>query len=140
MSRYKRVDHLERESLRANKELRDKYKSKLDFIEQYKFNITFENTNKDGYITEKAIDPFLAHTVPVYYGNYKTVERDFDMSKMLFFNPSDVCSLVRKIQELDNNEDMYNSFISGTLDHIGSRYNTYVEKFRSFIMKVHKVI
>lgn len=33
LSKYKKVDHLERESLRVNKDLRDKYKSKLDFIE-----------------------------------------------------------------------------------------------------------
>lgn len=91
-------------------------------------------------MTEKAIDPFLAHTIPVYYGNYKSTERDFDMSKMLFFNPGDVSSLVLKIQELDNNEDMYNSYINGTLDRISRKYDAYVEKFRSFITKVHKII
>ena len=43
-------------------------RSKVAYISQFKFNIAFENSNADGYITEKLTDCFLGNTVPIYYG------------------------------------------------------------------------
>jgi hypothetical protein len=42
--------------------------SKLEVLEQYKFNICFENTKQPGYITEKIFDCFATGTIPIYYG------------------------------------------------------------------------
>jgi hypothetical protein len=44
--------------------------SKLELLDQYKFNIAYENCVNDvGYISEKIFDALLSGTVPVYLGN-----------------------------------------------------------------------
>lgn len=41
---------------------------KMKFISGYRFNIAFENTETDGYITEKLVEPLLAGSIPIYWG------------------------------------------------------------------------
>lgn len=50
---------------------------KMKFVADYRFNIAFENTETDGYITEKLVEPLLAGTIPIYWGA-PDVLRDFD--------------------------------------------------------------
>jgi hypothetical protein len=50
---------------------------KSRFIADHRFNIAFENTETDGYITEKLTDPLLAGTIPIYWGA-PDVLRDFN--------------------------------------------------------------
>jgi len=50
---------------------------KMKFVSDYRFNIAFENTETDGYITEKLVEPLLAGTIPIYWGA-PDVLRDFD--------------------------------------------------------------
>ena len=47
-----------------------KVKDKIKFLSSYKFSISMENSNGDGYISEKIIDSFIAGTIPIYYGDY----------------------------------------------------------------------
>lgn len=42
--------------------------NKIAFLSQYKFNICFENSYTNGYITEKIIDAKKANSVPIYWG------------------------------------------------------------------------
>jgi hypothetical protein len=44
-------------------------KEMLDFISQYKFIITMENTKQETYITEKIVNGFLANIIPIYWGS-----------------------------------------------------------------------
>lgn len=39
-----------------------------DMLRPYKFAITFENTQQDGYFTEKPLNAIMAGTVPIYWG------------------------------------------------------------------------
>jgi hypothetical protein len=41
---------------------------KMKFISKYRFNIAFENTETNGYITEKLVEPLLAGSIPIYWG------------------------------------------------------------------------
>ena len=45
-------------------------KNKLEFLSLYKFSIAMENTEGDGYLSEKILDAFLSGTIPIYYGDY----------------------------------------------------------------------
>lgn len=42
---------------------------KREAIAKYMFNMAFENSIEDGYVTEKAFDALIAGTVPVYLGD-----------------------------------------------------------------------
>ena len=47
----------------------DRSLKKRRFLEQYKFTIAFENYSYPGYHTEKILDPMLAGSLPIYFGN-----------------------------------------------------------------------
>lgn len=44
------------------------YQHKLKLMNEFKFNICFENCEFPGYVTEKIFDSFLSGSIPVYYG------------------------------------------------------------------------
>lgn len=50
---------------------------KLSFIAQHKFTLAFENSFSPGYTTEKLVEPMLAGSLPIYWGNPE-VARDFN--------------------------------------------------------------
>jgi hypothetical protein len=41
----------------------------INIIKNYTFNLIIENTNADGYVSEKIYDSFTVGTIPIYYGN-----------------------------------------------------------------------
>lgn len=47
----------------------DKWTTKRRFLSSYKFTIAFENYSYPGYHTEKILDPMVAGSVPIYFGN-----------------------------------------------------------------------
>ena len=47
-----------------------KIKDKIKFLSHYKFSIAMENSEGQGYISEKILDSFMAGTIPIYYGGY----------------------------------------------------------------------
>jgi len=80
---------------------------KIDFLSKYKFTIAFENSSIDGYTTEKLIHPFLAHSVPIYWGN-PLVTKDFNPKA--FINCNDYASfddVIKRIKELDQDDEQY---------------------------------
>ncbi|GAA8049949.1 glycosyltransferase family 10 [Helicobacter pylori] len=54
-----------------------KVENKNEFLSQYKFNLCFENTQGYGYVTEKIIDAYFSHTIPIYWGS-PSVAKDFN--------------------------------------------------------------
>lgn len=44
----------------------------LNYISDYKFYFSFENSKSPGYITEKVVNAMLAGAIPVFWGD-KTV-------------------------------------------------------------------
>ncbi len=52
-------------------------KNKSEFLSQYKFNLCFENSQGYGYVTEKIIDAYFSHTIPIYWGS-PSVVKDFN--------------------------------------------------------------
>ena len=81
---------------------RDKMKYKLDFLNDYRFNICFENGSYPGYVTEKLFNALQVKTMPIYWGS-PTVGRDFNIGS--FINASDhgdFNNLVNYIKHLDS--------------------------------------
>ncbi|MGL2429958.1 glycosyltransferase family 10 domain-containing protein, partial [Helicobacter pylori] len=54
-----------------------KVKNKSEFLSQYKFNLCFENSQGYGYVTEKILDAYFSHTIPIYWGS-PSVAKDFN--------------------------------------------------------------
>lgn len=85
--------------------------SKIHVLASYKFNIAFENSSTDGYITEKLTDPLQACTVPIYWGSAGN-PAPFPKEAMICANDyPDFAALVARIREVDENDELYLSIL-----------------------------
>lgn len=66
-----------------------------------------ENTNGDGYISEKIIESFYSGTIPIYYGNYMIDEFINPKTYILITGYQDIDNKIKYIKEIDNNETLY---------------------------------
>ncbi|NTS43782.1 hypothetical protein HRG84_23070 [Flavisolibacter sp. BT320] len=81
--------------------------NKMEFISDYKFVLSFENSSHPGYTTEKLIEPMLANCIPVYWGN-PNVGRDFNISSFIHVNGfNSVEKAIERIVELDRDENKF---------------------------------
>jgi hypothetical protein len=81
----------------------------INFIAQYKFMICFENTIEGTYITEKIVNPFLARTIPIYFGT-SYCNQVFNKDAFLYLEDESEKSfhtLLEKIKELDYDDTKY---------------------------------
>lgn len=85
--------------------------SKLDFLKNYKFTISFENASMPGYITEKLTHPMLVNSIPIYFG-HKAVNRDFNTRS--FINSGDfntMKELIDYIIKVDKDDKLYGQIL-----------------------------
>lgn len=91
--------------------------SKRAYIGRYKFNIAFENSDTDGYITEKLTDCFVSNTVPIYWGGDGNTA-PFPKDAMIYANDyPDFDSLLARIKEVDENDELYMSILKANPFH-----------------------
>ena len=84
---------------------------KVSFIKKYKFTLAFENSQWPGYTTEKIIEPMLAQSLPIYWGN-PDVAQDFNPRS--FINISDFPNFeaaIYYILKVDADDELYLSYL-----------------------------
>jgi hypothetical protein len=81
----------------------------LNLIRQYKFMICFENSDVDGYITEKLANAYLGDTVPIYWGNSNATK--FINKKAIVnlevYNEENINRCLQEIISLDKDDSLY---------------------------------
>jgi hypothetical protein len=80
----------------------------------HKFMICCENTKMETYSTEKIVNPYIAKTIPIYWGSHN-IKNIFNPESMLFLeDETDEAfeKLINRIIELDNNNEKYLEFIN----------------------------
>ncbi|BCD69914.1 glycosyltransferase family 10 domain-containing protein [Helicobacter suis] len=81
--------------------------NKAEFLSQYKFNLCFENSKGFGYTTEKIIDAYFAHTIPIYWGN-PAVAKDFNSKSFINVHDfKDFTEALDFIRYLDTHDNAY---------------------------------
>ena len=103
LNKYKRVDM--GGSYKNN--VGGKVKNKTLFFSDYKFSIAMENSNGDGYATEKIIDSFISGTIPIYYGDYMIEEFLNPKSFILIKGEKDIEKKIEYIKKIDNDDNLY---------------------------------
>jgi hypothetical protein len=86
----------------------------VDFVSQYKFIITMENSKEEKYITEKILHGFAANTISVYWGSdyineYFNEERFINVAN---YDINSINDAINKILFLKNNPEQYLEFIN----------------------------
>lgn len=129
LCKYKKVDS-------AGKHLNNMggayLKDKRSFISGYKFNIAFENSQVDGYTTEKIMEPMAVNSIPIYWGN-PSVAKDFNIQS--FINLGDYGSIkecIDFIVELDRNDELYLKMLHEPWFNTNHNYCDYKERIWNF--------
>jgi len=139
LSKYKKIDS----GGRSMNNMGYFVENKLEFQSNYKFSIAFENEayrpNREGYTTEKIMQPMLANSIPIYWGN-PLISKEFNVKS--FINYHDFKSeddLVEYIIYLDKNDDKYMEVLNEPwLINNQILENNKVENIKLFLHKIIK--
>jgi hypothetical protein len=101
----------------------------LNVFNQYKFIICYENSYKNGYVTEKIFNCFLAKTLPIYKGA-PNVKEYFNEGSFIDAR-NETC--IELIKTLNNDAELYNTYIQS--EKISKLYDNenYNDKMVKFI-------
>lgn len=119
--------------------------NKLDFIKDYKFTMSFENSSYPGYTTEKIIEPMFVRSVPVYWGNTNIAS---EFNRESFINLHDFATVdeaIRRLIEIDQDDELYNRMISAPCFHNDCvpsylTYDAILARFVEIIDKRKKIV
>lgn len=121
LSRYKRIDSGGAFLNNMGKRVDDKQ----HFLHEYKFTLAIENSSIPGYVTEKILEPFMAQSLPLYWGS-PTVSSDYHPNSFVnLMTYSSMEEAVEEIIRLDKDDDAY-------LDKMMTPFWPYGANFQEF--------
>ena len=115
-------------------------RNKIEFLSSYKFSIGMENSEGDGYLTEKIFDSFLAGTIPIYYGDYTIDEHINPKTYILIRDRNDINLKIEYIKKIDNDDELYKSILREKLfidDNFKEKVDNTRKKFMLNIFEQH---
>lgn len=78
----------------------------VDMKRPYKFSIACENSVTPGYSTEKIVSSFMAHTVPIYFGDPLIAEK-YNARAFIDANRLSDIELIARVREVDENDRLF---------------------------------
>ena len=118
---YKKVDN----GGRYKNNVGGRIGNKIEFVSNYKFVLSFENSSTAGYTTEKLLEGFAGGGIPIYWGN-PNVENEYN--RKAFINCHRFASLQKAmdyIQELDKDDSKYLSVVKESIFGNGGEAGKY---------------
>ena len=118
-------------------------KDKLSFISDYRITFAFENSEHNGYTTEKILEAFAGGTIPVYHGS-KDVSKEFNPKAFINVdNFSSADEAAKRIKEIAENDDEYLKMMREPMAVPGCQAydilkEDYAEKFLESIFAMEK--
>ena len=105
-----------------------KVKNKIEFLSSYKFSIAMENTEGNGYLSEKIFHSFISGTIPIYYGDYMVDEYINPKSLILIRGKNDMLRKIEYIKKIDNVNELYKKILREDIFIVN---NYYKEKYEN---------
>lgn len=96
-----------------NNDLKTKFGDhKLDYLQQYRFNLCPENSNADGYCTEKVFEAIHSGCIPIYWGSNNNPEPNIlNHDAILFINIGEKNdNTITQIRKINENPKLYQEF------------------------------
>ena len=82
-------------------------KDKIDFIKNFKFHLTYDNSDLPGWITEKLIHPMSEGSIPIYWGGID-VEEEFNKDGFIHVRRFDNLDEVHdRVFQIYKNEELF---------------------------------
>jgi len=107
LSKYKKVDM----GGKYMNNINGNVKNKIEFLSNYKFSIAMENSEGDGYTSEKIYQSYISGTIPIYFGNYMIDEYFNPKSFILIISEKDLYNKIKFIKKIDNDDKLYKSIL-----------------------------
>ena len=139
LSEYKQVDS----GGSVHNNIGYRVSNKPSFLSNYKFTISFENARYPGYTTEKIVEPMLANSVPIYWGNHRVGEEFNVRSFVNCHNYKTFEDVVDEIIRLDQDDGRYlakmkEPWLIGNVDSVYTKDDYVVPFFeRVFATSIH---
>jgi len=113
---------------------------KIEKTKNYKFALAFENSEYDGYVSEKIIDAFKSDIIPIYWGGSK-INQEFNNKSFIDVNTLGIKQSIDLIKELNSNFDTYweyysQQIISKDQPSLLERTNLFLNNFKTFIKSI----
>lgn len=86
--------------------------AKIEFMRDYKFTISFENVKQAGMTSEKLSDPFLAQSIPIYWGDPEAEKIYRPEAYIDCTCLKTIQEMVERVIEIDTNEELYMKMLS----------------------------
>lgn len=103
-------------------------------VSEYKFIITFENCQKDMYITEKILHGYYSLTIPIYWGS-KNIHNFFNPNSFIYiddYSTININNAIQKIIDIDNNDNLYLKMVNESVFNID--IDNYFENIKNKII------
>jgi len=132
LSKYKKVDSAGKCFNNTGFLVSKNPKEYVEFMNEYKFMITFENSFGEGYVTEKIFNALCAGVVPIYWGDNKKAKEIFGKFPCLETDftclETDFHNLIKEIIQLDNDDEKYDKLNQES--HFGENFFYLINKFK----------
>lgn len=115
--------------------IEDARKGKEEVFGNPMFGVAIENTQHNGYFTEKIIDCFLQKTIPVYWG-CSNIDKFFNIDGIITFTSVD--DLIYKMNNID--ENYYNTRLKAINENyeLSIQYIDYPKNIHDKIVEIFK--
>ena len=110
--------------------------NKVEFLSSYKFSIAMENTEGDGYASEKIIESFISGTIPIYYGDYMIDEYINPKAFILIRGEKDMMTKIDYIKKIDNNDKLYRSILKENLFVDNEKPKQILKEYEEFLLHI----
>lgn len=87
--------------------------NKIEYLKQYVFNICPENSDSEGYVTEKLFEAIAAGCIPIYWGSNNDPEPGIiNKEAILFYEEDNGDALQEKVERIVNDESYRKEFMN----------------------------
>ena len=117
-------------------------KNKIEFLSSYKFSIAMENSEGDGYLSEKIVDSLISGTIPIYYGDYMIDEYINPRVYILIKNEKKIKEKIEYIKEINENDELYINILKEKVlidENISNEIQQEEKKFLHHIFEQEKI-
>jgi len=91
-----------------------RYDHKIRWIRNYRFNLAFENDRRPGWTTEKLVDPFHVHTIPIHWGDPR-VKEDFNPDSFICADDfQSMEALAEYVLHVDDTPELYARYVQAS--------------------------
>jgi hypothetical protein len=91
---------------------RDSFRDNYQLYHNYKYCLVMENTNLQGYVTEKLLNGFMGGCLPIYYGSSQDVYGVFTGGSFVFYDVNNPEPAIDMMKQLQSNDTLYEEMLS----------------------------